>query len=84
MERKQIVKMLREIRELAGEASLTGMFRKGTTILISHYNASLQSARKQNFLGENDLFRDLAETASMDDVGISAGLLAAFLDDYES
>jgi len=79
MEKKQLVKMLYEIRNLAGEASLTGMFQKGSSTLVKHYNLYLKTAADKSFLKENSLFLELSEDANTDEIGIAASLLAAYL-----
>ena len=84
MKREQLVKMIREIRNLAGEASLTGMFRKGAPMLVKHFNACLKTAREQNFMTGQMPFSELGQEAGMDEIGISAGLLAAYLDDRKT
>jgi hypothetical protein len=83
MDKKTIVRMLNEIRNIAGEASLTDTFSKGGATLVKHYNLCLKFARDKSFLGENTIFTELVENSNMDEIGIAASLLSAYLKDYE-
>ena len=82
MEKKKLISILKEIRNIAGESSLTGMFTKSAPVLVKNYNAILKSAKKDGLItGDIDLVTELSETADIDEVGVAAAILLAYLDD---
>ena len=82
MEKKKLISILKEIRNIAGESSLTGMFRQSASVLVKNYNAILESAKKDGLVtGDIDLVTELPETANIDEVGVAAAILMAYLDD---
>jgi hypothetical protein len=82
MEKKKLLSILKEIRNIAGESSLTGMFKNSAPVLVKNYNAILGSAKKDGLVtGDVDLVTELPETADIDEVGVAAAILLAYLDD---
>ena len=85
MEKKKVISILKEIRNIAGESSLTGMFTKSALVLVKNYNAILESAKKDGLITDDiDFVTELSETANIDEVGVAAAILLAYLDDSES
>lgn len=77
--RKVIYSMLRELRKLAAQASMTGSFRKSTPILVSTYNKCLALITEED-ANVALFFNELsAEQVHVDEVGAAAGLLASYL-----
>jgi len=83
MEKKKLVGLLKEIRNISGEVSLTGMFRNSKASLIRNYNTFLKIATDQGLIDTPELFPSLLEDAHIDDVGVSAALLGRYLKDEE-
>ena len=81
MNKEKLIQMLHQIKDLAGDASLVGTFSTGGPALIRHYNTYLKAARENSLIQDQILFPDLEANASMDDIGIAATLLAAYLQD---
>ena len=82
MEKKKLVAVLKEIRNIAGESSLTGMFKQSASVLVKNYNAILESAKKDGLItGDIGFVTELPETANIDEVGVAAAILMAYLDD---
>lgn len=81
MEKEKLVELLKEIRNLAGEMSMTGMYRHAGATLIKFYNRCLEEAKRQGLLQNDDLFAQLEENSNIDDVGVCAALLARYLRD---
>ena len=82
MEKKKLISVLKEIRNIAGESSLTGMFTQSASILVKNYNAILESAKKDGLITEDITFvTELSENANIDEVGVAAAILLAYLDD---
>lgn len=79
MEKKKLIKVLKEINYIAGECSLTGAFDKSVSLLIKHYNSCLNEAIKNEYIEKDSLFNELSEDANIDEVGVSAKLLACYI-----
>lgn len=78
MSKDRIYFMLREIKSIAMEASLTGSMKKGSKTLAKMYNRCLEA------LSESDpsistLFEPLNEDVSVDEIGVSAALLSRYM-----
>lgn len=79
MNKDTIYALLREIKDVAMQASLTGAMRKGSGILIDTYN------RCRSTLGEQDpvaldLFPELSrDSAGIDEVGLASALLSRYI-----
>ncbi|MFC4619554.1 hypothetical protein ACFO4N_12605 [Camelliibacillus cellulosilyticus] len=81
LSQETVFSMLREIKSIAMQSSLTGGLSKGSRILIDVYNRCLAS------IGEEDpnaqkLFSPLpteSEAVSMDEIGTAAALLSSYL-----
>lgn len=71
--------ILREVRRLAANASLTGALEKGTPTLVAAYNKCLTALKEQGDETAAQLFPELAPNAGVDDVGVAAALLASYL-----
>ncbi|SHE73657.1 hypothetical protein SAMN02746089_00696 [Caldanaerobius fijiensis DSM 17918] len=85
MEKRKLVELLKEIRNLAGEMSMTGMYRHAGATLVKFYNRCLEEAKSQGLLQNDNLFVQLEENSNIDDVGVCAALLARYLrDDAEN
>ncbi len=77
--RKVIYSMLRELRKLAAQASMTGSFRKSTPVLVTTYNKCLALIKEED-ANVALFFTELsAEQVHVDEVGAAAGLLASYL-----
>lgn len=81
---KKIASLLLQVKRLAGHASLTGSLEDGKTILIATYNkclAALQSLSDSGLeeIWDMDIFSELPEDASIDEVGVAAALLASLV-----
>ncbi len=70
--------MLRSIADVAESSSLTGSLRGGTKISVRHYNAILQRLQALDVLAPEQ-FTPMGEEAAMDEVGVAAAHLAAYL-----
>lgn len=73
-----IYNLLKEIKSLAAHASLTGALVKGTERLLQMYNKCLTLTVKQDQTAAQ-LFDELPPTATVDDIGVAAALLASYL-----
>lgn len=82
LEKKVIVKLLREIQAMARHASMTGsMGHKGARILVETYNRCRASLLEQGDATVGALFPGLEpEATSIDEVGAAAALLASYLE----
>jgi hypothetical protein len=78
VERDQLVKMLGTLYKTAEHASLTGAFRKGGAEAVGYYNRVLARFTERGDVSPT-LFPPLEPTASFDEVGIAAKLLAGYL-----
>ena len=83
MEKKKLIGLLKEIRNISGEVSLTGMFKNSKDSLIRNYNTFLKIATDQGLIDTPELFPSLPEDAHIDDVGVSAALLGRYLKDED-
>lgn len=81
MDRIRIYGMLREVKEVAMEASLTGAMRRCAPVLADMYNQCLTALAADNtdtLLAT--LFKALPrDTVSLDEVGASAALLSRYV-----
>ncbi|GAA0322677.1 hypothetical protein GCM10008967_11470 [Bacillus carboniphilus] len=78
MSADRIYFMLREIKSIAMEASLTGGMKKGSKTLATMYNRCLETLR-ENDPAISTLFEPLTEDASVDEIGVSAALLSRYM-----
>ncbi|HBK85433.1 MAG TPA: hypothetical protein DDZ53_05320 [Firmicutes bacterium] len=86
--RKLIARLLTEVKRIAGNASLTGSLEDGKQVLINTYNKCLEALQS---LPDADLaqvrelgiFAELPRNASIDEVGVAAGLLVSIIKDDE-
>lgn len=83
MQKNKLMGLLREIRTIAAEATMTGMLKGAKGMLINQYNVCLKIALEANSIDTPELFPTLPEDTSMDDVGAAASLLARYLRDEE-
>ena len=82
MEKKKLISILKEIKNIAGKSSLTGMFKQSASVLVTNYNAILESAKRDGLITDDiDFVTELPETANIDEVGVAAAILMAYLDD---
>lgn len=77
-EREKLVRLLGTLYQTAEHASLTGAFRKGGAEAVAYYNRVLARLTERGDVGPA-LFPPLEPTASFDEVGIAAKLLAGYL-----
>jgi hypothetical protein len=73
-----IIGLLNSITEMVENAALTGAFKNGSKPMIKSYNTVLGLLRELDLVSEK-LFSDLAENASLDEVGIASSQLEAFI-----
>jgi NAD-dependent DNA ligase len=78
----RIRRMLHELGRLAEHASLTGSFAKAGITCVQQYNRLLSRLEQKGHV-TTGWFDLLPEDASMADVGVSARLLSAYLEDQE-
>lgn len=78
MSDKGIIRLLKEIAELAQEATLTGSMEGGTVRTIQRYNATLATLQERGTVPKG-LFAPLPETANYGEVGVEAKMLVGFL-----
>lgn len=78
MSTERIYFMLREIKSIAMEASLTGGMKKGSKTLANMYNRCFETLR-ENDPSISTLFEPLNEDASVDEIGVSAALLSRYM-----
>lgn len=71
-------RLLREIAQLAQHASLTGSLEKGAPSAIRRYNFILQRLEQTGSMAGH-LFEPLPESASFDELGVDATLLAGYI-----
>ena len=76
---KKTVRLLDNLKEIAGEASLTGSLSGGARTAVQQYNAIV---RRMEQIGEvpAQYFPALAEDAKFDEVGVVASQLAAYIE----
>jgi hypothetical protein len=79
LEKQSMYKLLREIKKIAFDASLTGGFRKGAPTLVTTYNKCLKTLTDKGDTTAEALFSPLPETATVDEVGVAAALLASYI-----
>ncbi|HWI60814.1 MAG TPA: hypothetical protein VNT75_03125 [Symbiobacteriaceae bacterium] len=80
MSRGTIYAVLREIRSIAMEASLTGAFKKGVSVLVQTYNRCLDTIEQQGDAQVKSLFPTLTpESTHVDEVGVAAALLSGYV-----
>lgn len=79
LEKQAMYKLLREIKKIAFDASLTGGFRKGAPTLVATYNKCLKTLTDKGDATAEALFTPLTESASVDEVGVAAALLASYI-----
>lgn len=72
--------MLREIKTVAMESSLTGGLRKGTRILVDVYNRCLAALSEEDAT-ISKLFQPLStdEAVHVDEIGVAAALLSRYI-----
>ena len=75
---KGIIKLLKEIAEMAEEATLTGSLEGGAGRTIQRYNAILTTLVDRGKIPEG-LFTPLPETATFGEVGVESKMLVGFL-----
>lgn len=85
MDKGKIIALLKEIRNMAGEMTMTGMLRGngtsrgGDSMLTKTFNKCLAAANENGFIEDLALFEPLDEKASAGEVGVAAGLLASYI-----
>ena len=78
---------LKEIKNTAEHASLTGSLRDGAGVLINAYNAIYKHAMSQQWLEKIDIVTEIdiaeigADVEQMDYIGCAAGLLSSMLEE---
>lgn len=82
--RELIARLLKEVKRIAAHASLTGSLEDGKQVLINTYNkclVALQSHLDADLvqIRELGIFTELPQSASVDEVGVAAGLLASLV-----
>lgn len=82
--RKMLARLLAEVKRIAAHASLTGSLEDGKQVLINTYNkclVALQSLPDTDLvqIRELGIFTELPQSASVDEVGVAAGLLASLV-----
>lgn len=80
LEPRAMYNILREIKRLAANASLTGALSNGTPTLVATYNKCLAAIKGQGDETAAQLFPELTANASVDDVGVAAALLASYVE----
>lgn len=81
MNKETIHGMLREIKTVAMESSLTGGLRKGTRILVDVYNRCLSALSEQDPT-ISKLFQPLSAedgAVHVDEIGVAAALLSRYI-----
>ena len=81
LNRETIHGMLREIKSVAMQSSLTGGLKKGTRILIDVYNRCLSTLSEQDST-VSKLFQPLSTedgAVHVDEIGVAAALLSRFI-----
>lgn len=80
LDRDTMYALLREIREVAMHASMTGGLRKSTRVLCEVYNRCRSALINQGDALVGGIFPELsAEGTSVDDVGAAAALLSSYI-----
>jgi hypothetical protein len=81
MTKRQAVNMLKEIKKVALEASLTGALSSGSSIFVNTYNSIRQKAIGEKWLDDDGLIPalDINGNTSMDSVGCASALLMGLL-----
>jgi len=78
MEKRKLLAVMKEIRKLAADISLTGMYRGSVKTLVKHYNNCLAIAKEEGLVN-NKMFADpLPEDASADELGVTAALFIRY------
>ncbi|GGH87126.1 hypothetical protein JOD43_003863 [Pullulanibacillus pueri] len=81
MNNETIYAMLREIKEVAMQSSLTGGLKKGSRILIDVYNRCLATITEEDEQAAK-LFSPLAtepDAVHIDEIGVAAALLSRYV-----
>lgn len=81
MTKNQAVNMLKEIKKLATEGSLTGALSEGAEMLINAYNSIRQKAIGEKWIDDDGIIPvlDNKGKVSLDTVGCAAALLRGLL-----
>ncbi|HBI57297.1 MAG TPA: hypothetical protein DEA85_02865 [Firmicutes bacterium] len=79
LEKTTMYNMLKEVKRLASNASLTGALEKGAPILVATYNKCLAAMKTKGDITVEQLFPELLPNADIDEVGVAAALLASYL-----
>jgi hypothetical protein len=75
---KGMVRMLKAIADAAEHASLTGALKNGAPSAQQSYNKILQRLGSLNLVSK-ELFAPIEQTSNLDEIGLAATQLAAFL-----
>lgn len=78
LNRETVYGLLREIRSVAYEASLTGSLKKGGRVLVDVYNRCLAAISQSDPLA-SELFPQLTAETSIDEIGVAAALLSRYV-----
>lgn len=79
MNREIMYGLLREIKEVSMEASLTGSFSEGIGVMVEVYNRCLDTLARQGDALVKNLFPVLSANAHVDEVGVAAALLSRYI-----
>lgn len=84
VDRKTIARLLGEVKRIASHASLTGSLSGGIKLLVQTYNRCLKALKtlddeQTGTLLAMDLFVELPEDATMDELGVAAALLGSVI-----
>lgn len=81
MTKKQAVNMLKEIKKVALEASLTGALSGGGNLLVNTYNSIRQKAIEEKWIDDDGIIPvlDVNGDVPMDTVGCASTLLMGLL-----
>lgn len=79
MKRETMYNLLREIKEVAMEASLTGSLAEGIGVMVEVYNRCLDTLAQQGDALVKSLFPVLSSRAHVDEVGVAAALLSRYI-----
>lgn len=85
MTKKQSINMLKEIKRVATEASLTGALRGGVKMYVNTYNSIRQKAIEKKWIDDDGIIPVLDTNAgeNMDSVGCVSALLIGLLRDED-
>jgi len=77
LEKTTMYNMLKEVKRLASNASLTGALEKGAPILVATYNKCLAAMKTKGDITVEQLFPELLPNADIDEVGVAGQLSPA-------